>query len=381
MLHGVSVGEVKLARVVLRALAARGAALEPLVTSTTPAGLAEAERSMPDARRAIYPIDVAGCAERFLRRAQPSSVVLVELELWPLFLRAAAARGVPVAVVNGRISERTAGRYRWLPELTARRLGAVSLFAMQSDAYAERLRSLGVPRERVVVCGNAKLDGLPDPTGAPDAELARLLAIDGRVPVLVGGSTHEPEEAILARAVARLRAEGLPSLRLVIVPRHVERADAIARAVAPILGEPERLSRLRAESRAVRDAASPVVVDTVGDLEKVYRFASVAFVGGSLQNLRGGQNVLEPAALGVPVLHGPDVPTFADAAELLAAAGASEVVRDEAALAAAVARLARDSALARSRGDAGRAAIAPHRGAAARIAEELASRGFAGRSS
>ncbi|HKE00327.1 MAG TPA: glycosyltransferase N-terminal domain-containing protein [Planctomycetota bacterium] len=371
-LHGVSVGEVKLARAILRALGGR--AIDPLVTSTTPAGIAEAARLFPDLARAVFPIDLATCPSRFLGRAEPSSIVLLELELWPTFLRAAASRRLPVAVVNGRISERSARRYAWLPELAARRLGAVSLFAMQSDAYAERIAGLGVLPDRIAVCGNAKLDGLPDPSTPRKTELATRLGLDLGAPILVGGSTHDPEEETLARATKRLREDGLRGLQLVLVPRHVDRADEIARKVAAILGEPRRLSRASEEGRA--PASRVFLVDTIGDLEEIYRFAAVAFVGGSLGNRRGGQNVLEPAALGVPVLHGPDVPSFAEEARILAGAGASEVVSSEDDLVRAAGALLRDPALARSRGEKGKAALAPHRGAATRIADELVARGI-----
>ena len=179
---------------------------------------------------------------------KPDGVVLLELELWPLFLRNAAMRRIPIAVVNGRISARTARRYSLLREVAARRIGGIAFFGMQTkntpigSSPSARLRERGGPRQREV-------RRPPRAGGLRDAALATLLGLDGRAPVLVGGSTHDPEEAILAAAVARVRALGRTDLRLILVPRHVDRADAITRAVAPILGTPVRLERFARRER------------------------------------------------------------------------------------------------------------------------------------
>lgn len=376
LVHGVSVGEVKLARPFLAEAMRANPALEPVVSATTAAGLAEAARLFPNDPRAVFPLDAAGSPGRFLGRLRPSGVVLLELELWPAFLRAAAVARIPVSVVNGRISARSEARYRLVLEYAARRLAGIAFLGMQSQEYAARALALGADPASVAVTGNLKFDGLPDPGAPRDASLARWLGLGPDAPVLVGGSTHEPEERILAEGVAHLRAAGLDSLRLVLVPRHIERADAIERTVAPILGVPVRLSRLRAGASVPPTSGAPVLVDTVGDLEAVYRLATVAFVGGSLGNDRGGQNLLEPAALGIPVLHGPSVPNFAEAAAILAAVGASAVVADGATLERALGTWLREPARATAAGLAGQAALAPHRGAAVRTVAEMARRGL-----
>jgi 3-deoxy-D-manno-octulosonic-acid transferase len=371
LFHGVSVGEVKAARPILRAAESLQAKFEPFVCATTPAGIAEAARLFPNYRRGVFPIDLPTCPARFLSRARPAGIVLLELELWPLFLRTAAARGIPVSVVNGRISARTARRYGWLREYAARRMAGIAFFGMQTQEYADRVIALGADPENVEVLGNVKFDGLPDPVAARDLALAELLALNGRDPVLVGGSTHEPEESILAAAVARVRANGRGDLRLVLVPRHVDRAAAVERAITPILGPPARLSALRAARAPVADPKIPILVDTIGELESIYRFATVAFVGGSLQNDRGGQNLLEPVALRVPVLHGPNVPNFEEEARLLAEAQAAIVVRDEDELTRAIASSIFDRAAVEARTRRGLAALEPHKGAARRTAEAL----------
>ncbi|MBL8694126.1 MAG: hypothetical protein JNJ88_08535 [Planctomycetes bacterium] len=378
LFHGVSLGEVKLVAPLLRALTAVGAKLDPLITSTTPAGLAEAERLFAEQPRAVWPIDFPTCPGRFLAKAKPQSVILLEHELWPTFLRQAARRSIPVAVVSGRFSQKSANRCSSVAEVAARRLSAVELFAMQSEPHAERLRRLRVPDSRIVICGNVKFDGLPDPRAVPSAELRRCLGIEPGEQVVVAGSTHGPEEGALARAAAALRQQGLERVRWIFVPRHTQRSEALEQEITSILGPPARLTRLRAGAPAP-SAGTPILIDTLGELESVYRFATIAFVGGSLGNDRGGQNMLEPAALGVPVLHGPRVANFIEAAELLQSAGASMVVADEAALQAALAEWLRNPEEAARRGAAGRAALEPHRGASARIARELLDRGLVAR--
>lgn len=378
LFHGVSLGEVKLIAPLLKALVAAGAKLDPLVTSTTPAGIAEAERLFGAQPRTVWPIDFPTCPGRFLAKAKPTSVVLLEHELWPTFLRQAARRNISVAVVNGRFSQKSADRYANIAEVTARRLGAVELFAMQSEPHAQRLRRFRVPDSRIVICGNLKFDGLPDARACASVELRRLLGIEPGDPVVVAGSTHAPEEGALARAAAALREQGLGRVRWIFVPRHIQRADAVEQELGAILGPPARLTRLRAGAPAP-PIGTPILIDTLGELESVYRFASVAFVGGSLGNDRGGQNMLEPAALGVPVLHGPRVANFVEAAELLRAAGASKVVDDEMALQTALGEWLRAPEEAARCGATGRAALEPHRGAAARIARELLDRGLVAR--
>lgn len=378
LLHGVSVGEVKLIKPLLAAIQTFSnlqKKIEPLVTSTTPAGLGEAERLFSNCAREVYPIDFPTCPSRFLKNTRPDRIVLLEWEVWPLFLQKAALYKIPTAIVNARVSEKTVKRYQLLPEFAARRLGAISIFAAQNEVYAERLLKLGVPKDKIVITGNLKFDGLPDPALARDAGLAKILNLKDGEPLLVAGSTHEPEEEILARAVASLRAGGMHNLRFVIVPRHVERAPRILQKIEPILGPAVLRSSLTLQNPPANNKTT-VVVDTVGELEKLYRFATVAFVGGSLQNDRGGQNMLEPAALGVPVIHGPSVPNFTEAAEILQKAGGSVIVANESELTEALAGLLRDPAAAAKQAGAAAAALEPHRGSARRTADALLERNF-----
>lgn len=363
LVHGVSVGEVKGAAPLVQALVERHPQVEIVISASTDTGVEVARRTFPEHVVVRFPFDPSLLVERFLRRVDPALVVLVELEIWPNFLRSCNRRGLPVVVVNGRITDASFGKYhvfrRALPQFNR-----ISLFCVQIEEYAERFRLLGGAPRRVVVTGNLKADGLAAASKERSAtaarDVARWLAPAPGGQVIVAGSTHEPEELALARA---WRSHA-PAARLILVPRHPPRADELVRQLRAAGFEPQRLTALRAGNEAP-DPSRPVLVDTIGDLEAVYSLADVVFVGGSLAP-HGGQNVLEPAALGRPVLHGPHVQNFRQEVALLQAAGASRAVADEAELGAALAELLADAGARRAMGEAGRLAVLEQAGATAR---------------
>jgi 3-deoxy-D-manno-octulosonic-acid transferase len=365
LVHGVSVGEVKGAAPLVRALEAAHPELEVVVSASTDTGMEVARQTFAGRRVVRFPLDPGWLVARFLARLAPSAVVLVELEVWPSFLRLCNRRGVPLAVVNGRITGTSFGRYhlfrRALPQFNR-----ISLYCVQLEEYAERFRQLGGAPERVVVTGNLKADGFGVAAGERDRqrqqELARLLGLRPGMLVLVGGSTHAPEERLLAQA---WRA-AVPEARLVLVPRHPPRADDVERELAALGLAAQRLTRARAGETV--DPARPLIVDTIGELEAVYALSDLVFVGGSLTE-HGGQNVLEPAALGRAVLHGPHVQNFRQEVALLRSAGAAREVADGAELALALRELAADGELRRRMGEAGRSAVAAQAGATARTLE------------
>ena len=348
-----SVGEVKAAQSLVRALAAARPDLEIVVSATTDTGLDVAGRLYPDLRVVRFPFDLAPVVARFLDRVAPVAVVLVELELWPAFLRALDRRRIPVAIVNGRITGRSLARLRRFRRLFPP-FDRLALLCAQDESYAARFGELAGSRERIVVTGNLKADGLRTGPVDPGTELARLLGARKGQRTLVAGSTHEPEETAVAQACAGA------DVRLIVAPRHPERVPSVVRDLAA-LGKPAQLlSRLRAGEPA--DPARPAIVDTMGELEKVYALADLVYVGGSLGD-RGGQNVLEPAAQGKPVVHGPNVWNFAQEAALLERAGASRRVEDEAGLARALRELLADEAVRRRMSAAGIAAVQSQKGA------------------
>ncbi|HED65849.1 MAG TPA: 3-deoxy-D-manno-octulosonic acid transferase, partial [Planctomycetes bacterium] len=302
LVHGVSVGEVKAAAPIVRGIEERFPGLEVVVSTSTNTGLEVARGLFDDKAVVRFPADPRPIVSRFLRRIEPDLVLLVELEVWPNFLRQCNRRAIPVAVVNGRITELSHGQYLLFREVLPQ-FNRISLFCVQLEEYAQRFRRLGVEPERLLVTGNVKVDGLR--IGRVDAgeELTRLLGGRGR-PVIVAGSTHEPEELLVARAWR----DHTPEARLVLVPRHPHRSATVAADLEREGFAVQLLSALRGGLEE-NDPAKVAIVDTIGELERVYGLADLVFVGGSLGDF-GGHNLLEPAAQGVPVLFGPHVDNF-----------------------------------------------------------------------
>lgn len=356
--HAVSVGEVMAAIPLVRALRTRWPDIEVVVSTVTATGAQVARARLPEAAHAFaFPLDLAGATRRAVRRVRPRCFIALETELWPNLLRALARAGVPAVLANGRISDRSYGRYRRVRRLFRRVLDHVRLFAMQSEEDARRIVSLGARPERVVVTGNLKMETPPGEAGAGE-RWRRLLHLDG-VRVLVAGSTHRGEEDAVLNAFLTLR-KTRPPLVLILAPRHPERADEVeALALARGLGVTRR-SRI-----GLGPPGGVILLDTVGELAGLYAAADVIFVGGSLAPI-GGHNVIEPALHGKPVVFGPHMTNFREAALLLLRAGAAIQVADAGELEAALGRLLGDHALRETLGRAAREAVVAHQGACER---------------
>ncbi len=367
VVHGVSVGEVKAASSIVARLAEERPDLEVVISTTTATGAEVARRTYPHLTVVRFPFDFAFIVRRFLRRVAPAAVVLIELEVWPNFLRAANRSGVPIAVANGRITERSFPRYLRFRKLMPQ-FQRISLFCVQDEVYAARFEELSNDRDRILVTGNVKADSLPSGRLAIDPELARHLGGADGQPVLVAGSTHDPEERLVVEA---WRAKA-PDARLVLVPRHPERVPAICRELAELGAPAQRLTVLRAGAETP-DPRRPVIVDTIGELEQVYALADLVFVGGSLIP-HGGHNMLEPAAQERPVLYGPHVGNFLHEAALLEGAGAALRLADPADLAEALADLFADEAARDRMARAGLEAVRGVQGATARTVRALQDR-------
>ncbi|MBL9088343.1 MAG: 3-deoxy-D-manno-octulosonic acid transferase [Planctomycetia bacterium] len=367
--HGVSVGEVKAAARLVERIEQRVPGIEVVVTATTDTGYRVARERYPGHRVEFYPPDVSWIVRDALDRLRPDLVVLVESEFWPNFLTAVSHRGIPTVLVNGRISERSASRFRRGGRLTRGLLSAIARFCVQLPVHADRFTSLGLPADHVVVTGNLKFDNVPILADRRRSDAyANLLGVtDGR-PLFVAGSTHPPEERWMGQVVRRVRAGGVP-LRAVVAPRHPARADAVEADLRREGVDVVRRSRL-VEGGAKASGDAVVLLDTVGELEAVYALADVVYVGGSLVR-HGGQNVMEPASVGKPILVGPHTWNFRGEVDLLAASGALEVVSDVDALVAGVLRALGDPAAARARGERGREAILESKGATERTLAAL----------
>ncbi len=373
-LHGVSVGEAhllgSLAAEIGRQAAAAGRAIDCVISSSTTTGLEVAVKRFGVDRAFPCPLDFTWAVDRALDRVQPDLLVLGELELWPNLLARARRRAIPVVVANGRMSERSAAGYARIRSLVRRMLGHVGLVVARSRADADRFMALGAPE--VVVTGSLKFDGVQGDRAAPEvARLARLAGLAADDVVFLAGSTQDPEERFAAEAFIALR-EAHPALRLVIVPRHVERSAEIGRLLDTLGLAWQARSRLEADGPDPR--ARVLLVDATGELAWWWGTAAIAFVGGSLDGKRGGQNMLEPAAYGAAVSFGPHTWNFKDEVARLHAADAAVVVADGRELRAFVARCLDEPAFAAALGGRAAAFVASQRGATATTARLILDR-------
>jgi 3-deoxy-D-manno-octulosonic-acid transferase len=366
--HAVSVGEVLLLKPVLDRLRAERGDLDIVISTTTQTGQAVAREKYPFATLVYYPFDFTWAVDRALRRIRPDAVALVELELWPNFISAVHRAEIPLVLLNGRISERSFRGYSRVRGLVAGWLKKFTVITAQTEEYADRLRQLGAPANRVLVTGSVKYDGLQhDRFNAATARLRELFGIAPHEQVFIAGSTQAPEEQIALDTYRGLRTE-YSNLRLIIVPRHKERFEEVAGLIERSgLG----LRRRSTASSADTSTDRPILLlDTLGELSACWGLADIAFVGGSLSN-RGGQNMLEPAAYGAAVLFGPNTFNFRHAVELLLARDAATVVRSGEQLTAAVRDLLENSFSRQSQGERARQLVLSQQGATTRVIDLL----------
>jgi 3-deoxy-D-manno-octulosonic-acid transferase len=353
-IQGVSLGEVEVAVTLAEELAAQRPDLPLLLTSTTPAGVGLLSRRRPRAWRP-FPLDLPFSVRRFFDATAPRLLVLVETELWPAVLGEAKRRGVPVLVVNARLSERSARRYRRAARLFGGSWGALTRVLARTSEDASRFAEIGVPPSRIAVGGDLKFDRAPAPE-PPFAGAVRRLA-DER-PVLVAGSIAEAELPLVLDVRRRLAASA-PGVFLILAPRQPEAFDAAARRAGADGLTVVRRSRL--EPAATPQRADVFLLDTVGDLAGVYGLGQAALLGGTFAP-RGGHNVLEPLRAGTPVVHGPS--TFNIRSALEAAEGAVFAADDARAAADALRPLLTDPAAHTRAAEIARDLFARHAGAA-----------------
>ena len=372
-LHAVSVGEVLLLQTVIADFRRRRPDVEIWISTTTQTGHAVAREKFPDCRVLYFPLDFTWSVRAALDRVRPDVVGLVELELWPNFIRAVATRGIPLLLINGRLGERSHRGYRRIRFLMRRVLSGFTAFGMQTPEYARRIVDLGAPSERVSVTGSVKFDGVRmahDP--AQLRALRDSLGIGPAERVLLAGSTHGPEEQAILACYRQLQSE-FPNLRLLIAPRHQERFEEVATFIRAAGYSLLRRSQTPTIShgidpcgaKATGHASSPppvILLDTLGELSACWGMAEIAFVGGSLST-RGGQNMLEPCAAGAAVVVGPNTWNFRHAVELLTSAGGLVTVPSSDELPGTIRRLLTDSRAAQRMRQAALAAIQPQQGA------------------
>ncbi len=372
-IQAVSVGETASALRFLEDVRRAYPGLPIALTTTTTTGQAEAaRRAAPEDFVFYYPLDFRGAVRRALDVVRPRAMVMLESEIWPNMILECRRRGIPVAVVNARMSDRSAGGYGRWPRLFGPVFGSLDLVCAQSGEDAQRLESLGVDPERLHVVGNLKFD-LTGDVGTDSAETEAVLRSAGAGAdrtIWIAGSTHPGEEFVLGEIYGRLRRRH-PGLYLVVVPRHVERTAEVVRDLRRTGLRPVLRTDLPPEGK-VADADC-LVVNTTGELRRFYPCADVVFVGKSLVG-RGGQNIIEPAVCGRPIFFGPHMDNFRQVARIFLDAGAAVQVRDAAALERELDRCLSDPEAARALGERARGVVEKHRGACSRTLDLLRTR-------
>ena len=364
--HAVSVGEAEAAFPLIKLMQSQHPTQRFLVTTTTPTGSARVQAVLADSVEHVYlPYDLPVIVARFLRHFQPKIAVIMEKEVWPNLFAACAAEQIPLYVINARLSAKSAKAYKKIPALIKPALACIQQIATQTEDDQQRFIDIGASAQQVAVLGNIKFD-LSIEQATIDAGLAlKQNNFAGRF-VWIIASTHQGEEEILLALYPALKAQ-IKNLLLVIAPRHPERFEAVKK-----LAEKQGLSVvMRSENRLVDDGCDVYVADSIGELKMLYAAADLAFVGGSLVAV-GGHNVLEPAAVGVPVLFGPQMFNFQEIAEQMLKAGAAVQCDDDLAIAKAVLHIHEELSFRQSLSSNAKRFVEQNQGATARVAALLA---------
>ena len=365
-IHAVSVGEVLAAEPIIRQLQARYPQRDIAVTTMTPTSSELLLKLFGDSVFHVYaPYDLPFMVSAFLHRIKPEFLIIMETELWPNMIHQASKMGCPVVIANARLSERSAAGYRRLNPVIGWMLNELSLVLCQYQNDATRFSSIGITADKIKVTGSVKYDVRIDPANAEKGRNLRSLLVNQQT-VWIAASTHSGEDERILAVQQQLRAR-FPDVVLVLVPRHPERFDQVCR-----LAQHTGFKTYRRTACAQIPADTDVfVVDTMGELLAFYAAADVAFVGGSLVEV-GGHNPIEPGALALPILMGPNTFNFEAICGRLAEVGALHVVADETELVAQLTLLLANPSLAQERGRKALAEVEASKGAVQRVVEHLA---------
>jgi 3-deoxy-D-manno-octulosonic-acid transferase len=356
--HAVSVGEVKTSVGLVEELLVKYPRHQVMITTMTPTGSSQVTKIFGDRVAHSYvPYDLPHAVRRFLDRVHPEFAIIAETEFWPNIFRICDERDIPLLLVNVRVSQTSMKGYLRFPRFTREMLRRACVMGVQSQIDAQRLRNMGAPDRLVGVTGNLKFDvELPPQVEQSAAELRAQWGANR--PIWIAASTHDGEERKVLAAFRKLR-QAFPDMLLVVVPRHPERFASVAR----LCSRSGYSVALRSEHQGELGSGVDVLVgDTMGELQLFYAAADVAYIGGSLV-ARGGQNVLESAAVGVPVVFGPHMFNFEQISAMTLERGAGRQVHDVDELTEAVSQLFQQPGLRRAMGEAGRAMVAENRGA------------------
>lgn len=357
-IHAVSVGETIAAIPLVKSLIKKYyPQYQFIVTTTTPTGSELVTKHLGDQVIHVYaPFDVPTAVSRFLRRSHIKLCIIMETELWPNLLTICKKHRIPIMLANGRLSERSSLRYQLIPRLTKHMLSAYHTVAAQGVLDGERYLQLGLDPKKLVITGNIKFDlHIPNELIQQGKNIREQIGYNRRV--FIVASTHEGEESILLHAFQKIRRE-IPNLFLILAPRHPDRCQKVSELCRQTKFE----INLRSKQKPITNDTDILLVDTIGELQMIYAAADIAFVGGSLVPV-GGHNLIEPAALGLPVLTGPYLHNFTEISKLLQQAGAAQVVTDASSIADAVIALCSAKELREKMGKCAQETIESNRGA------------------
>ncbi len=367
--HGVSVGEILSVRQLLRRFSSEFSDWDVVLSTTTRSGIEVGRKHYPDTQIVSYPFDLSYLVRRAFDRIRPDLIVIVEHELWPNFLWQAQARRVPVVIVNGRMSERSLRGYEWLSKLVRWPPPGIIEYCVEDQVSADGYRRLGAAPDRIHVTGNLKFDN----ASSPPSGLREELGLNGSDWVLVAASTHTGEEDLLLDSFGSLYREDSRT-RLILAPRHAERADELTGLVRRKGFEALRWSELKASlgTRAWQENGhgEVVIVDTMGELDRISTAGDVVFVGGSLVPF-GGHNVIAPAGMGRPVVIGPHYANFRSVVSAFLERDALVVAKDSTDFTHKLHELKRDPVFAEGIARRASETVASHSGASDRTLEVL----------
>jgi len=370
-IHAVSVGEVNIALQLLKQLQRVLPGMTFVLSTTTTTGREVLHRNATAQMVAIYyPIDLLFSVKRALRTINPMAIIIMEAEIWPNLIWQATDRKIPIFLANARLSERSYKRYRFLRRFFCKVFDCFTLVFAQNQADVSRLCSLGIRPEKIYVVGSLKFDTVQLDAPVP-VELSTIMEhLTSNRLVLLGGSTHPGEERILAEIYLSLR-KSFPDLFLILVPRHFERAPQVAAELKSLDIKYVLRSTLNPKAMPVQPNLDCLLVDTTGELRHLYKFATVVFVGKTLTS-HGGQNPIEPAAVGKPIVFGPNMENFEQIAHAFLTAGAAIQVRNKTELEFAIRMLLNDPNKRAEIGSAARNVVSTNQGATFKTAQAIA---------
>jgi len=332
-IHGASVGEIITAKSIVDKIDREFPEWETFISTTTNTGYSVAKQNFSGKPIFYFPVDLSWITRKVLRRIRPSCIILIELEIWPNFLVSVYEENIPLIIVNGRISNKSFKAYRIISRISGAFYNSLTnkmnIYCARTELDAQRFRDLGISSEQVFVTGTMKYDNTPTHINENSKnELADLFRIKDNDLVLIGGSTHEGEEEILLRIFERL-SKTYPNLRLIIAPRHIERTRDVSRLIEKKGFTPVLKTSVDSSNYGWQNSKKEIIlIDTVGDLENIYALSDYVFVGKSLVP-SGGQNMMEPAGLGKPVVFGPHVFNFKEEVDILLRNDAAKMVETE----------------------------------------------------